>query len=101
MGITDVILFKTIGKNKLKLKKDYAEFISETTGIEIQSQHWGGNRKLTCSRFWRSVFGYRAVYLKFDFLNGRHWQFEWFKVHHWQLRPHIPQCVWYMFLKGV
>ena len=28
-----------INKN---LKKDYAERFSETTGTEIQSQHWGG-----------------------------------------------------------
>ena len=37
-----MILFKTTLK-----KKDYAEKFSETTGIEIQSQHWGGNRKLS------------------------------------------------------
>ena len=29
----------------IKLKKDYAENSRETTGIEIGSQHWGGNRK--------------------------------------------------------
>ena len=33
-------------KNNLRLKKDHADKFSETTGIEIQSQHWGGNRKL-------------------------------------------------------
>ena len=32
-------------KNNIKFKKDYAEKSSEATGIEIQSQHWGGNRK--------------------------------------------------------
>ena len=32
---------------ELKLKKYYAEKFSETTGKEIQSQHWGGNRKLS------------------------------------------------------
>ena len=31
-------------KNNIKLKNDYAEKISETTFIEIQIQHWGGNR---------------------------------------------------------
>ena len=31
----------------MKLKKFYSEIFSETTGIEIQSQHWGGNRKLS------------------------------------------------------
>ena len=31
----------------LKLKKDYAEKFSEATGIEIQSQHWGGNIQLS------------------------------------------------------
>ena len=30
----------------MKLKKSYAEKSSETTRIEIQSQHWGGNRQL-------------------------------------------------------
>ena len=30
-----------------KPKKYYAEQFSKTTGIEIQSQHWGGNRKLS------------------------------------------------------
>ena len=33
-------------KNNIKLKKDYAEKFSETTSIEIQSQHWGGNIQL-------------------------------------------------------
>ena len=31
----------------LKLKKDYSEKFSKATGIEIQSQHWGGNRQLS------------------------------------------------------
>ena len=31
----------------MKLKKDYSEKFSEKNGIEIQSQHWGGNRKLS------------------------------------------------------
>ena len=30
-----------------KLKKYYAEKFSETTSIEIQSQHWGGNIQLS------------------------------------------------------
>ena len=33
--------------NNLRLKKDYAEKFSKTTGIEIQSQHWGGNSQLS------------------------------------------------------
>ena len=28
-------------------RKDSAETFSEATGIEIQSQHWGGNRELS------------------------------------------------------
>ena len=34
-------------KNNIKSKKYYAEKSRETNGIEIQSQHWGGNRKLS------------------------------------------------------
>ena len=34
-------------KNNIKLKKYYAEKFIKTTGIEIQSQHWGGNRQLS------------------------------------------------------
>ena len=34
-------------KNNIKLNKYYAEKSSKTTGIEIQSQHCGGNRKLS------------------------------------------------------
>ena len=34
-------------KNNIKLKKHYAEKFSETTGIEIRSQHLDGNRKLS------------------------------------------------------
>ena len=30
----------------IKLEKDYAEDFSETTGIEIQRQHLGGNMQL-------------------------------------------------------
>ena len=45
VGILDIIMFKTM--NKLKLKKDYDENFSKTTGKETQSQHWGGNRQLT------------------------------------------------------
>ena len=30
----------------MKQKKDYAETFRETTVIETQSQHWGGNRQL-------------------------------------------------------
>ena len=35
------------GKNNLKSKKYYAGKFSETTGIEIQSWHWDGNRQLS------------------------------------------------------
>ena len=35
-----------VSKNIIKLKKYYEEKFSETTGIEIRSQHWNGNRKL-------------------------------------------------------
>ena len=31
----------------MKLKKYYAEKFSETTGIEIKTQNWGGNRQLS------------------------------------------------------
>ena len=36
-----------VNGGELRLKKDHADKSSETTGIEIQSQHWGGNRKLS------------------------------------------------------
>ena len=39
--------FMIMHKNNIKLKKDYAEKFNEKTGIEIQSQHWGGNRQLS------------------------------------------------------
>ena len=32
---------------KMKSKKYYAQKYSKKTGIEIQSQHWGGNRQLS------------------------------------------------------
>ena len=31
----------------IRLNKYYAEQLFETTGIEIQSKHWGRNRKLS------------------------------------------------------
>ena len=31
----------------IKSKKDYAETFSGKTGIEIESQSWGGNRQLS------------------------------------------------------
>ena len=34
-------------QNNLRLKKYHADKFIETIGIEIQSQHWGGNKKLT------------------------------------------------------
>ena len=37
---------ENLWKNNLKLNKYYAEKFSETTGIEIQSQHWGRNIQL-------------------------------------------------------
>ena len=45
--ILDVIIFKTSGGGYLDLSKDYAIKFSETTGIEIQTQHWCGNRQLS------------------------------------------------------
>ena len=34
-------------ENNLKLNKECAEKFSKTTGIEIQSQHWSGNKQLS------------------------------------------------------
>ena len=31
----------------IKLKKDYAEALSQKTGIRTQSQYWGENKKLS------------------------------------------------------
>ena len=36
-----------VDKENMKLKKYYAENFREITGIEIQSQHWGGNMQLS------------------------------------------------------
>ena len=43
--INDCLCYNA-SKNNIKLKKDNAEKFSMTTGIEIQSQHWYGNRQL-------------------------------------------------------
>ena len=34
-------------KNTVELNKYYAEKFSETSGVEIQRQHWGGNIQLS------------------------------------------------------
>ena len=44
-GRLDMIFYDNSSKNNIKLRKDYAEKFNETNGIEIQSQHWGGNRQ--------------------------------------------------------
>ena len=36
-----------VSKMNLHLNKYYAEKFRKTNGIEIQSQHWGGNRQLS------------------------------------------------------
>ena len=46
MGRLEKEFHGNASKNNIELKKDYAEKSSETTGIEIQSQHWDGNRML-------------------------------------------------------
>ena len=43
----EIIFSARIHQKNSKLKKDYAEKSSEVTGKEIQSQNWGGNRKLS------------------------------------------------------
>ena len=40
-------LCNNASNNNIKFKKDYAEKKSELTGIDIQTQHWGGNRQLS------------------------------------------------------
>ena len=46
-GKTRNYCFRAIAsKNNIKFKKYYAE-IQQKNGIEIQSQHWDGNRKLS------------------------------------------------------
>ena len=42
----DLIIFKTTMK-QMKLRKDYAEKLSETTGIETQIRHLCSNSKLS------------------------------------------------------
>ena len=42
-----MIFYDNSSKNNIKLRKDYAEKFNETNGIEIQSQHLGGNRQLS------------------------------------------------------
>ena len=46
-GRLDMIFYDNSSKNNIKLRKDYAEKFNETNGIEIQSQHLGGNRQLS------------------------------------------------------
>ena len=39
--------FYANASNIYKVQKDYTEQFSKRTGIEIQSQHWGVNRKIS------------------------------------------------------
>ena len=41
------VIVSTLIHQKIYKRKYYAEKFSKTTGIEIQSQHWGGNRQLS------------------------------------------------------
>ena len=47
-------------KNNMKLNKHYAKKISNSTSIEIQIQHWGGNRQssmeVTAIEYFPSLF---------------------------------------------
>ena len=43
----EIIFHHNASKKDIKLKNDYAEQFIKTTGIEIQGQHWGGNRQLS------------------------------------------------------
>ena len=43
----EMIVSAIMHKTNSRFKKDYAEKFSKATGIEIQSQHWSGNRKLS------------------------------------------------------
>ena len=45
----------------MNLKKCYCEKFSETAGIEIQSQHWCGNRKLSMERIALEYFPNKKV----------------------------------------
>ena len=47
VGIVEMIVSAIIHKKQFKGKKDYAEKFSESTSLEIQSPHWGGNRQLS------------------------------------------------------
>ena len=48
-------------KNRLKLNKDYAENFSETTGIGIQSQHWGGIVNYKWKAFLLNIFHIQLI----------------------------------------
>ena len=50
MTINDCLHDNSPQKN-LKLNKYYAEKLSKETGIEIQSQHWSGNKKIISGRY--------------------------------------------------
>ena len=43
----EIIFHDNASKNNIKLKEEYAEKFSKTTGIKIQSQHWGRNIQLS------------------------------------------------------
>ena len=56
-GKTKNIYFhNNLSTDNIQLKKDYAEKFIETTGIEIQSQHWGGNRNLSMEGIYIEYF---------------------------------------------
>ena len=47
VGRLEMIFHGNSWQNNMKLNKYYSEKFNETTGIKIQSQHWGGNRQLS------------------------------------------------------
>ena len=47
VGRPEIIIFIIMHTKNIKVNKGYVEKIRETTGTEIQSQHWGGNTKLS------------------------------------------------------
>ena len=47
VGILEIIVFVILYQKQYKVKEITCIKFSETTGIEIQSQNWGGNRQLS------------------------------------------------------
>ena len=65
-----------------KFKNNYAEKISESTDIGIQSQHWGGNRQISMEgiavKYFSSSFvpGYNRVKSEFrSFISDKNEQY--------------------------